>query len=108
MVKIGLAYQWPNGVNPEKGGYDVGYQIAGIRFALLYDSVCTSPELRAALTRMMAKGADFELTKMDASGTITTEGSSRMGHENSRSGVPKVVGYKPTMQAFLGVNELTG
>ncbi len=109
MIKNALLVQWPDGVNPEKNGYDVGYQVAGLNYALRYLALANPPpELRGPVTRMIARGMDFELTKLDASGTITTEGSTRMGHENSRSGVPKVVGYKPTMHALIGTSLLTG
>ena len=109
LAKAGLACQWPDGVNPEKGGYDVGYQVTGLNFALRYCAAgAPGTDTRAALTRMIARGMDFELTKMDATGTITTEGSTRLDHEKNRRGETKVIGYKPIIQALVGTSLLTG
>lgn len=36
----GLALQMADGTNPEKGGFDAGYQMAGVLFALRYLAVC--------------------------------------------------------------------
>lgn len=108
LASEAIPVQLSNGINPEKEGFDVGYQIAGMNLAMRYYTACDDPALRSDLLNMVRRGVDFELTKMDSQGTITTEGSTRLGHEFNREGKPKVIGYKPIFQALVGTAIFTG
>jgi len=78
--------QQPDGVNPEKDGFDVSYQMVGVCFALRYLTVCPDETLRAKIKDMTRKAVDNALTMMAPDGTVSIEGSTRAGHEKSRAG----------------------
>jgi hypothetical protein len=107
-ARDGLKLQRADGVNPEKGGYDVNYQMVGVLMAARYYAVCDDAELRTRLRGMMLRAGEFEMTKMDAQGVISIEGSTRMGHEPGRGGKIKTVSYKEVLQAFLLASQITG
>jgi hypothetical protein len=107
-ARDGLKLQRADGVNPEKGGYDVNYQMVGVMMAARYYAVCDDAELRARLRAMMVRAGEFEMTKIDAQGVISIEGSTRMGHEPGRGGKIKTVSYKEVLQAFLLASQITG
>jgi hypothetical protein len=107
-ARDGLQLQRTDGVNPEKGGYDVNYQMVGVLMAGRYYAVCDDAELRARIRTMIQRAGEFEMTKMDGKGVLSTEGSTRMGHEPGRGGKIKTVGYKEMLQAFLLASQITG
>lgn len=107
-ARDGLTLQQPDGINPEKGGFDVNYQMVGVLMAGRYWPVCGDAALREQLRTMMGRAAAFELTKMDNQGMLSAEGSTRMGHEPGRGGKIKTVNYKEMLQAFLLAAQITG
>lgn len=90
----GLGKQLPDGTNPEKGGFDVSYQMVGLTYAMSYYSVCQDTALRAKLKTMAGKALMNALQKVNPDGTVSLEGSTRVGKEESRSGVTKTLDYK--------------
>ncbi len=107
-AKTGLSEQTRQGVNPEKGGYDVSYQALGILMAARYDTVCTDPKLRAGLEQMIGKGLDWELTKVGAQGEVSAVGSTRTGKEYGPAGNLKGVTYPRIVEAFTAGAAITG
>ncbi|MBL8992708.1 MAG: hypothetical protein JNM63_05165 [Spirochaetia bacterium] len=104
FARLGMAAQLPNGVNPEKGGFDVNYQGVGILFASRYLSVCADPDIQAGTKTMLRKALDWQAGRFDAAGKVSLEGSSRVGGaktETSRGGEQKKFDYKVTIQAFV-------
>jgi len=97
----GLALQREDGTNPEKGGYDVGYQMVGVLMALRYLPVCDNPQLRARLRNMMRRAIAPELARQAPDGSFSTEGSTRIGSEHARSGKVKDVPYNEILQAWV-------
>ena len=107
-ARDGVRLQQSNGVNPEKGGFDVNYQMVGVLMAGRYYAVCSNTELRAQVRAMIQRAGEFEMTKMDSQGLLSTAGSTRMGHEPGRSGKIKTVAYKEVLQAFVFAAQITG
>jgi hypothetical protein len=100
-AREGLAMQQSDGTNPEKGGYDAGYQMVGVLMALRYLPVCGDPALRADLRAMIRKAVPPELARQSADGSIDGGGSTRIGLEHARSGKTKGVPYHEVMQALV-------
>lgn len=107
-AKEGLSKQLPDGTNPEKGGFDVSYQMVGVNFAMCYFAVCPDPALRAKLKTMSDKALASALMKVNPDGTISLEGSTRVGQEESRSGVTKTLDYKNMLQGLIFADRLLG
>jgi hypothetical protein len=99
-AREGLALQTSEGINPEKDGYDVSYQGVGLLQAEHYYLVCPDPDLQAQIRTMLQKGLRWEMSKMDTDGSLSTEGSTRTGTEEGRSGKAKTVDYRELIQAF--------
>ena len=103
----GLALQRPDGTNPEKGGYDSGYQMVGVLMALRYLPVCTDPQLRAQLRVMIQAAVRPELARLRPDGSVDPSGSTRIKKERARNGKVKDVPYAEIMQALVyGAQEM--
>ena len=107
-ARMGLSQQTRQGVNPEKGGYDVSYQALGLLMAARYDAACTDPSLRASIGKMIVKGLDWESTKVDAQGNVSAVGSTRTGKEYGPAGNLKMVTYPIIVEAFTAGAAITG
>jgi hypothetical protein len=64
-ARQGLALQRADGTNPEKGGYDAGYQMVGVLMSLRYLPVCADLQLRARL-RAMVRAAERMIMLLNA------------------------------------------
>ncbi len=105
----GLARQTPEGVNPEKNGFDINYQSAGMLFAARYFPSCTDTALQTRLREMMRRGGRWLAARVDASGELNAEGSTRVnGQEHLRSGGIKGVNYMEMVQTFAHIGRITG
>jgi hypothetical protein len=101
LVREGTAAQLENGINPERGGYDVSYQSAGLIKAGRYWAATTDPRCREITRRMLERGLSWLMTKEDGLGNISTEGSTRAGKEKHRTGRIKGVNYWELIQAVV-------
>src|SRR5581483_2534362 len=97
----GLDLQRADGTNPEKDGYDVGYQMVGVLMALRYLPVCGTPALRMRLREMVRRAAEPEIERMALDGSIGLQSSTRVGKEHARNGKLKDVPYGEIMQALV-------
>jgi len=104
----GLGRQEADGTNPEKGGFDVSYQAVGVVFASRYWTLCPEARTKAALAKMIQGALTKELTKIDAQGDVSLEGSTRVTSEVARSGKPKTMDYKMLVIALLNGEKVTG
>ena len=86
-----------DGINPERGGFDVNYQMVGTVFAERFYCLTKSASLRDQTKEMIAHSLNFEAKYILPDGTIDTTGSAREGHELTRSGKVKT----PETKAFL-------
>jgi hypothetical protein len=100
FARRGMLAQRANGVDPEKGGFDVGYQAAGLVFAARYLVVADSLADRAGILRMLRKGIGWLASRVEANGDVDGTGSTRIGIEHDRSGRIKQVFYGVVVEAF--------
>lgn len=79
IARRGIDEQWPEGVNPEKGGYDVSYQMYGTWLAQVYWSLLPDGDpLKARLERTIDRGIRWMGTRIDdRSGRIDIGTSTR-------------------------------
>jgi hypothetical protein len=108
LAKAGMDRQQFDGTNPEKGGFDVNYQIVGAVFATRYLLVCGDATVRARLEQMIGKTLEKEKTAIDKNGNVTTAGSTRLTSEEGRSGRPKTMDYKMLVQALIFWSDISG
>ena len=107
-ARDGLSLQTGAGVNPEKGGGDVNYQCMGILLAERYYTVCKDAHLRSQIKEMVVRGLNWELGKVEETGAVNAEGSTRVGKEKGRAGTAKNIDYKTITQAFSLGSYVTG
>ena len=107
-ARDGLSLQTGEGVNPEKGGGDVNYQCMGILLAARYATVCKDASLRSQIKEMIARGLNWELGRVEETGAVNAEGSTRVGKESGRAGNTKNIDYKTIAQAFSLGSYVTG
>jgi hypothetical protein len=108
LAKTGLDRQQSDGTNPEKGGFDVNYQIVGAVFATRYLLVCEDRMVCAGLKQMIGKALEKEKTAINENGNVTTMGSTRLTSEESRSGRSKSMDYKMLAQALIFWSDISG
>ncbi len=104
----GLRQQRADGVNAERGGFDVNYQSAGLLMASRYLTICTNDPLRERTVEMLRRGLRWLADRVDASGQVATEGSTRTGKENLRSGAVKTPNEWELAQTFCYGATITG
>ena len=104
----GLRQQAANGVNAERGGFDVNYQSAGLLMAARYFAVGTDASLRGRTVRMLQIGLDWLLDRIGPGGEVRAEGSTRTGKEILRSGAVKTPNEWELAQTFCYGATITG
>jgi len=102
FVREGIALQWPDGVNPEKGGHDSSYQAVGLFFALRYYSLAATDAERRALWPMLERGIRWERGRVGTDGSVNAEGNTRtgLGQERGPNGTLKDVSYGTVFRLF--------
>ncbi len=107
----GIALQHDDGENPEKGGYDVSYQMVDALNGARYYTTLKCPaqaELAARVRRMIEKTCQWEMRRILPSGEIDVNGSTRMLKESGRGGAIKHTNYKEIVEAFTWASVITG
>ena len=109
FVRSGIAFQRPDGVNPEKGGYDCHYQALGLGYACSYYQLVADDSLRAEMKPMLDKGFAWLLTRIKDDGSVDVVGNTRtgLGQETTRSGKSKGVDYRHFVRSLLHWAQLT-
>lgn len=87
----GFALQRRSGVNPEAGGYDVGYQATGLISASRFYLTCRAGKTRATTRRMIRRGARWLASRVRSDGSIAAGSSTRVGVETGLDGETKRV-----------------
>ena len=108
LPRQGISLQQSDGVDPEKGSYDVSYQGYGLLQAGRYYLVCPDSSLRSEIKGVITRGLSWEMGRVGAGGQVMAEGSSRTGRELDRTGNTKKIDYKSVMQAFVYAGVITG
>ncbi|MDR3457196.1 MAG: hypothetical protein P4N60_07095 [Verrucomicrobiae bacterium] len=108
-ARRGLQLQRADGVNPEKAGFDVNYQSAGLLYASRYYPSCPHGALRGELAGMLQKGAGWLRGRVGNDGNLEVAGSTRVGgQEKQRWGKTKSINYMEVLQAFCFAGTITG
>lgn len=97
----GFAAQLADGSNPELGGYDVNYQLAGCLSALRYLTTNPVSGARAGARIMVGAALDNVLTLQRSDGSFDTSTSVRVGNETERTGEVKTVNFPEVMQTLV-------
>ena len=78
IARRGLAAQQDDGVNPERGGHDVSYQMYGTWLAELYDSTLPEGELKDEVEAMIDRSLQWFSGRVDAqTGQVDIAASTR-------------------------------
>jgi hypothetical protein len=98
LIRNGIAFQQPDGVNPERGGHDTSYQALGLLYACRYYQLVADDALRAEMKPALDKGFTWLLGRIRADGSVDGTGNTRTGPagEMGRSGKPKGLDYRTT------------
>ncbi len=100
-IENGLSLQLPDGVNPEKGGYDTSYQMVGIVYAERWLAHFPNHPLTPTVAEMINKALLWQNTRILPTGEISTKGNTRTdGQERGRTGKVKKVSYGSVIRAF--------
>ncbi len=108
LAREGIARQQPDGIDPERGGFDASYQVVGVLMAGRYEALCDDPALRADLKNLIVRASDYELTKIDPAGHVDLQDSTRTPKEIGRTGKAKTFDFKALAQAAVMTSALTG
>jgi hypothetical protein len=99
----GLSLQTPEGINPEKGGYDSSYQAVGLGYASRYYKIVPKTQaVRDGMYTMLAKANDWLSMRITSNGTPIATGNTRtgLGQETGRDGTPKPISASAIMRAL--------
>jgi len=101
-VREGITLQQPDGVNPEKGGYDCSYQAAGLYYAECYYDLVADQEMKSVLRPMLEKGFTWLRSRVMPDGTMDVSGNTRVGggQEQGRNAAPKKINYGIIYRGF--------
>ncbi len=109
LIRNGIAFQFSDGVNPERGGHDTSYQALGLNYACRYYQIAASESTRSELKPTLEKGFNWLTTRIQADGRIDGTGNTRTGPaaELGRNGKPKQLDYRTTGIVFAYWAQLT-
>jgi hypothetical protein len=109
LIRNGIAFQQPDGVNPERGGPDTSYQALGLVYACRYYQTIADDATRAEMIPTLEKGYAWLLGRIQADGDIDATGNTRTGvsGEPSRDGKPKRLDYHTTAVSIACWAQLT-
>jgi len=111
-AEAGLPKQQSDGINPEKNGYDVSYQMVGIMHAEHYFTTLDcdqNKEMCDGLRHMISNGLSWERAHQQGDGSIDIGLSTRIEPGAvGRGGKQKGVNYKEVMEAFVYGATITG
>jgi hypothetical protein len=100
----------PDGVMPEDGGHDSGYQALGMVSASRYLTMVATGSLHQALYSALQRGQTWELSRVGPDGSINQTGDTRtVGcKERGPSGQCKTAFYAPIFSALARWAAISG
>ena len=107
-ARAGLQLQAENGVNPEKGGADIGYQMFGVVMAARFVAAGPDRRLENSVIRMIDKAATWAGTRIGEDGRVDATGSTRTSIETARDGRLKQVPHHSIVEGLAYSAALTG
>jgi hypothetical protein len=106
----GIHMQRADGVMPEDGGHDSGYQALGMVSASRYLELVATGSLYNALFRALQRGEAWELSRISVNGSVDQTGDTRTAgcREHDPSGRCKTVFYAPIFSALAHWAAISG
>lgn len=106
----GIHLEQRDGVMPEDGGHDSGYQAVGMVNASRYLELLATGHLRKALYAALQRGEAWELSRVRSDGSIDQTGDTRTldCRENDPTGHCKTVAYDPIFSALAHWAAISG
>lgn len=106
----GVHMERPNGVMPENGSHDSGYQALGMVDAIRYAALVATGSLKTAMLRALGRGEAWELSRVAPDGSVNQSGDTRTAgcKEHNPLGQCKAVMYAPifsTLAHWAGLND---
>jgi hypothetical protein len=110
LARNGIAFQQPDGVNPERGGHDTSYQAFGLIYACRYYQIVADDTLRAEMMPMLDRAYAWYRPRIGPDGTIDGTGNTRTGPaaEPGRNGQPKRLDYRSGVVCLAHWAQITG
>jgi hypothetical protein len=109
VIAGGLRIQRPNGVIPERGGHDSGYQPVGMIYAEDWLSYNRHDPLAARVARAIRRGLAWERSRVLPNGRVSTAGNTRTGgQERTWDGSLKTVSYLQVGRPLVWWGAATG
>jgi hypothetical protein len=105
-----IAMERPDGVMPEDGGHDSGYQALGMVSASRYLTLVATGHLYRSLYAVLQRGEAWELSRIEPDGAVNQSGDTRtVGcKERGPNGQCKVVFYAPIFSALARWAAISG
>jgi hypothetical protein len=108
-IRDGLSLQRPDGVNPERDGYDSSYQMVGVVYAQRWVTYFPQDSVTPEVVVMINKSLLWQQTRILPSGEISTKGNTRTdGQEKGRSGKIKGIDRRSALRGFAYWASVTG
>jgi hypothetical protein len=106
----GIHMERADGVMPEDGGHDSGYQALGMIDATKYLVLVATGGLYSALHQALARGEAWEISRIASDGSVNQQGDTRtVGcEETNPAGQCKTVFYAPIYGALARWAAITG
>lgn len=106
----GIEMERPDGVMPEDGGHDSGYQALGMVSASRYLRLVATGRLYQSLYRALQQGEAWELSRIQPDGSINQTGDTRTTgcKERGPSGQCKTAFYAPAFSALARWSAISG
>jgi hypothetical protein len=106
----GIAMAHPDGVMPEDGGHDSGYQALGLTFAIRYLELSGQSSQSSPLYQTIQRGEEWELSRVRSDGSVIQTGDTRTAgcKERDPEGHCKSVFVATIFQALARWAALTG
>lgn len=109
-LRTAMGMQRPDGVMPEDGGHDTGYQALGMVDAVRYLTLVAARSQQSTLRRTLQRGEQWELSRVRRDGTIDQSGDTRTTgcQERDTSGSCKTTFYATIANALARWSALSG
>lgn len=109
-ARQGIRLERPDGVMPENGGHDSGYQALGMVHATRYLALLARGQLYRALYRVLERGEAWELSRIGSDGSVNQAGDTRTAgcREQDPTGRCKTAFYAPIFSALARWAAISG